>query len=170
MSFLRGIKKAIQKIRTTFWTIVCMKKIKEKGKNCQCNYKCHFSKSMILGDNCNFNGFFVEGSGKVTIGNNFHSGKNILAITQNHNYKGSRLPYDETYVVRDITIGNQVWLGSNVILLGGVTIGDGAIIQAGSVVCADIPELAIAGGHPATPFMYRDKAHYNELNTNKQYL
>ena len=49
------------------------------------------------------------------------------------------------------------------IVLGGVTIGEGAIIQAGSVVVKDIPPLAIAGGHPAVPFKYRDKEHYYRL-------
>ncbi len=49
------------------------------------------------------------------------------------------------------------------IVLGGVTIGEGAIIQAGSVFVKDIPPLAIAGGHPAVPFKYRDKEHYYRL-------
>ena len=50
-----------------------------------------------------------------------------------------------------------------VIVLGGVTIGEGAIIQAGSVVVNDIPKYAIAGGHPAKVFAARDIAHYEEL-------
>lgn len=48
-------------------------------------------------------------------------------------------------------------------ILGGVTIGEGAIIQAGSVVIFDIPSLAIAGGNPAKPFKYRDKKEYENL-------
>lgn len=48
-------------------------------------------------------------------------------------------------------------------ILGGVTIGEGAVIQAGSVVCKDVPPLAIAGGHPAIPFKFRDKEHYYKL-------
>jgi acetyltransferase-like isoleucine patch superfamily enzyme len=48
-------------------------------------------------------------------------------------------------------------------VLGGVTIGEGAIIQAGSVVVSDIPSLAIAGGHPARVFKNRDGAHYERL-------
>ena len=46
--------------------------------------------------------------------------------------------------------------------LGNTTIGEGSIIQAGSVVVNDIPPLSIAGGHPATVFSKRDEAHYNE--------
>ncbi len=54
-------------------------------------------------------------------------------------------------------------LGSRVIVLGKVTIGEGAIIQAGSVVCRDIPDYAVAGGHPATVFKYRDINHYTKM-------
>ena len=47
--------------------------------------------------------------------------------------------------------------------LGGVHIGEGAIIQAGSVVVSDIPPYAIAGGHPAKVFKYRDIDHFEYL-------
>lgn len=49
-----------------------------------------------------------------------------------------------------ITIGNNVWVGFNVIILKGVTIGEGAIVAAGSVVTKDVPDFAIVGGNPAT--------------------
>lgn len=87
-----------------------------------------------------------------------------LMITQNHNYdKGNAIPYDSTYIFRDIQIKDNVWLGDHVMILGGVTIGEGAVIQAGSVVVNDIPECAVAGGHPAKVFRYRDKEHYWKL-------
>lgn len=116
-----------------------------------------------LGNNVCFNGMAMYGNGKITIGNNFHSGLNCQIITSSHNYEGDALPYDNTFVDKDVIIGDNVWLGNNTIILGGATIGEGAIIQAGSVVVKDIPPLAIAGGHPATPFKYRDKKHYNKL-------
>ena len=52
---------------------------------------------------------------------------------------------------------------------GGAKIGEGAIIQAGSGVVKDIPPLAIAGGHPAVPFKYRDREHYEELKSEKRF-
>ena len=79
------------------------------------------------------------------------------------------LPYDTSYIDKDVTIGDCVWLGNNTIILGGVTIGEGAIIQAGSVVCKDIPPLAIAGGHPATVFKYRNKDHYKKLKSENKF-
>ena len=106
----------------------------------------------------------ITGGGKITIGNNFHSGPECLMISQNHNFdSGTKIPYDDSYVYKDVTIEDQVWFGSRVIVLGGVTIGEGAIIQAGSVVVKDIPKYAIAGGHPCKVFKYRDVEHYEKL-------
>lgn len=48
-----------------------------------------------------------------------------------------------------INIGNDVWIGANVVVLDGVTVGNGAIIAAGSVVVKDVPPYAIVGGNPA---------------------
>ena len=49
----------------------------------------------------------------------------------------------------DTTVGHDVWLGYRPLIMPGVTIGHGAVIAAGSVVTADIPAYAIAGGNPA---------------------
>ena len=73
------------------------------------------------------------------------------------------IPYDDTVISKDVVIEDNVWLGNRVIVLPGVTIGEGAIIQAGSVVVKDIPKCAIAGGHPANVFSSRDKDHYEKL-------
>ncbi len=112
----------------------------------------------------------INGKGKISIGDNFHSGRSCKIITSYHNYNGSKIPYDETYVHRDVIIEDNVWLGDDVIILGGVTIGEGAIIQAGSVVAKTIPKLAIAGGHPAVPFKYRDEEHYYRLKNERKFL
>lgn len=50
---------------------------------------------------------------------------------------------------RGITIGNDVWIGMNTIILNGVTIGNGVTVAAGSVVTADIPDYCVAAGVPA---------------------
>ena len=116
-----------------------------------------------LGQNVNFNGMRITGRGAVTIGNNFHSGEECAIISELHNYEGEAIPYDATYLAKDVTIEDNVWLGYRVIVLGGVTIGEGAIIQAGSVVVRSIPACAIAGGHPAAVFASRDRDHYEAL-------
>ena len=123
----------------------------------------HLTPQTILGKNPNFNGLEVSGKGKVVFGDNFHSGKGCMIITQYHNYEGEEIPYDSTCITKDVMIGDNVWLGNRVIILGGVNIGEGAIIQAGAVVVKDVPPCAIAGGNPATVFKYRDKEHYFDL-------
>lgn len=122
------------------------------------------SRNTILLKNPNFNGLKILGTGKVIFGDNFHSGTDCQIITSYHNYdNGDSLPYDNTNITKDVTIENNVWLGNNVILLAGITLGEGSIIQAGAVVVTDIPKFAIAGGNPAKVFKYRDINHYNKL-------
>ena len=127
------------------------------------------SKKTFLGKNIHFNGMKIGGCGTVKIGDNFHSGTECSIITQNHNYEGEMLPYDKTFICKDVYIEDNVWLGNRVIILGGVTIGEGAIIQAGSVVVNSIPKYAIAGGAPAKVFSQRDIEHYMLLKDKKRF-
>lgn len=139
-------------------------------KNLTVNHFSSVTKKTYLGSNVNFNGLKVLGGGQVTIGNNFHSGFGCLLMTTIHNYEGEKIPYDETVIHKNIIIEDNVWLGINVILLPGVTIGEGAIIQAGSIVTSNIPACAIAGGHPAKVFKYRNKDHYYKLKREKKFF
>ena len=92
-------------------------------------------------------------------------------VSQNHNYDhGKAIPYDDTYIAKDIVIEDNVWLGDRVIVLGGTVIEEGAIIQAGSVVIGTIPKYSIAGGHPAIVFKTRDIPHYLELKRDGKYM
>ena len=140
------------------------------GEGCKCNFPCKFSAETKIGKYCHFNGMKISGNGKVEIGSHFHSGKNIRILTTFHNWNGTALPYDETVYSKDVVIEDNVWLGEGVMILGGVTIGEGAIIQAGSVVCKSVPPLALAGGHPAVAFKYRDKAHYEKLKAEGKFI
>lgn len=133
------------------------------GENLYIGGKSFVTSKTILKDNVSFNGMSMFGSGSIEIGKYFHSGPGCQIITSFHNYEGDEIPYDNTFIDKDVVIGDCVWLGNNVIILGGVTIGEGAIIQAGSVVCKDVPPYAIAGGHPAEPFKYRNIEHYKLL-------
>lgn len=54
-----------------------------------------------------------------------------------------------------VTIGNDVWIGTRVIIMGGVKIGNGAVIGAGAIVTKDVPDYAIAVGVPAKVVKYR---------------
>jgi len=127
------------------------------------NGKTIVTRNTTLGRNVNFNGMTIRGGGKVLIGDNFHSGVECNIITSFHNYEGKKVPYDETTIEKDVVIEDNVWLGNNVTVLGGVKIGEGSIIQAGSVVVSNIPKFSIAGGHPARVFGKRDVEHYEKL-------
>ena len=135
------------------------------GKNLFIGGPCQFNRCVHVGDNVSFNGMYINGSGKVTIGNHFHSGIQCMIISQNHNYEGEAIPYDNTYVYKNITIKDNVWFGNRVIVTGNVTVGEGAIIAAGSVVCKDVPDCAIVGGNPAKVIKYRDIEHYKKLKS-----
>lgn len=129
----------------------------------------YISKHTTLGKNVSFNGMKIGGRGNVKIGDNFHSGKGCKILTQIHNYEGEALPYDDKIIAKDTEIGDNVWFGDDVTVLGGVNIGNGSIIQAGSVVVCDIPDYAIAGGHPARVFKYRNVDHYLYLLDKKKF-
>lgn len=131
--------------------------------------KTYVTRKTYLGDHVCFNGMAMSGNGKIKIGNYFHSGPGCQIITSFHNYEGEKIPYDDTFLDKDVIIGDCVWIGNNVIILGGVEIGEGAIIQAGSIVCKNIPPYAIAGGHPAVAFKYRDREHYEQLRKEKKF-
>ena len=149
--------------RQRFFTKIVKKQVARFGSDLKVNEMCRLNKHVSLKNNVNLNGMEVQGNGKVVIGNNFHSGKDILLITQNHNWKNAKsIPYDDEYILTNIIIEDNVWIGSRVTIIGNTTIGEGSIIQAGSVVVNDIPPLSIAGGHPATVFSKRNKEHYDK--------
>jgi len=162
--------KIIKKISTLFFTFLVKKKVKSYKLPLTVNSLSFVSKETILGKNVNFNGIKISGCGTVSIGDNFHSGKDCLIISQNHNFNhGKKIPYDKSYICKNIIIENNVWLGDRVIILGGSRIREGAIIQAGSVVVSNIPKYAIAGGHPAKVFSQRNIEHYNRLKEEEKF-
>lgn len=92
-----------------------------------------------------------------------------MIISANHNYEGSEIPYDSKYITKEIDIGDFVWFGNRVTVIGNVKIGEGAIIGACSVVTSDVPPLAIVGGNPAKVIKYRDKEHFYKLKSEGKY-
>ena len=155
----------IKKVLSFFFTQLALFKIGTYKSKPKINFYSRFTKNTFLGENCHFNGMIIRGNGKVTIGNNFHSGKDILIITSYHKYENANaIPYDTHEMInKDVVIEDNVWIGDRVTILGGVTIGEGAIIQASAVVVKDISKFGIAGGNPAEIFKFRDQKSYNIL-------
>lgn len=50
---------------------------------------------------------------------------------------------------KPVTIGDDVWIGTRAVILKGVSIGNGAVVAAGSIVCSDVPARSVVGGNPA---------------------
>ena len=74
----------------------------------------------------------------------------VVIYSQNHNYTDLNSNIiTQGYNTKSVNIGNNVWIAANAIILPGVTIGEGAIVAAGSVVTNDVASFAIVGGNPA---------------------
>ena len=154
------------KILTIIFTFLVKIKAKEKKGFIKANGFTRLNNNTFLGNNVHFNGLEILGDGKVVIGDNFHSGKGTMFLTDIHDYNGLKLPYDDNIIKKEIIIGNNVWIGARVTIIGNCRIGDGAIIQAGSVVVSNVDNLAIVGGSPAKQFSKRNEKHYNSLLKN----
>ncbi len=90
---------------------------------------------------------------------------NFFSLNKGHRWKSgstfaSEQLFNENRYVEEhpglaVEIGNDVWIGDSVILIGGIHIGDGAVVLAGAVVTKDVPPYAIVGGVPAQIIKYR---------------
>jgi len=104
-----------------------------------------------IGNNCYVNiNFFVQASGRVTIGNDVLIGPGTYIISENHTFGNlKKLIRNQDIEKAPVLIGNNVWIGVGVIILPGVTIGDGCVIAAGAVVTKSFPKNSVIGGVPA---------------------
>jgi acetyltransferase-like isoleucine patch superfamily enzyme len=120
------------------------------GLNRACRFTAAANASIIIGDDCGFSGVVIAAETSVVLGDRVMCGANVTitdsdrhpldAIARANGGAGAHSP---------VTIGDDVWLGLNVVVLKGVTIGNGAVIAANSVVTSDIPPYTVAGGQPA---------------------
>lgn len=125
----------------------------------------NFATDIQIGEGTRINGNFTsKGKGKMCIGKYCAFGANISAIAANHNLNTLNLQVhlntflgirSEDASKKDIHVGNNVWIGDNVILLPGINIGDGAIIGAASVVTKNIDAYSINAGNPCKPLKNR---------------
>lgn len=106
-----------------------------------CGKNIHLGKNVFINAGCKF-----QDQGGIWIGDGTLIGHNTVLATLNH---GMMPEERHDLLPKPIHIGKNVWIGSNSTILPGVTIGDNAVIGAGSVVTKDIPENKIAVGSPA---------------------
>lgn len=146
-----------------------LKKIFGKmGKDAVVNapFWCDYGYHTTVGDYffANHNCQILDG-GKVTFGDHVFIAPNCLFTTAEHALDVEQRN-EGLEVALPITVGNNVWIGAGVIVLGGVTIGDNTVIGAGSVVTRDIPSNVIAVGTPCRvlrPITEEDKTKYRRI-------
>ena len=93
------------------------------------------------------------------IGNNVMMGPDVVFISENHNFEDAERPLQEQGKIAcsDIEVGDNVWIGTRVIVLPGKKIGKCAIVGAGAVVTKDVPDYAIVAGNPAKIIRFRNR-------------
>ncbi len=123
---------------------------KHVGKNVwiEPDFHCEFGKNISIGDNVYINfGCIILDCAEVSIGDNTLIGPNAGIYAANHS-----IHYEERIaggcIGKPIHIGKNVWLGGDVKIVPGVSIGDNSIIGTGSVVTKNIPSNVIAVGNP----------------------
>jgi acetyltransferase-like isoleucine patch superfamily enzyme len=88
--------------------------------------------------------------GPVNIGNDVRLAQNVVLSGLNHNYEEIDSPIHAQGVsTKPITIEDESWLGANVVVLPGVTIGKHSIVAAGSIVTKRVPPYSVVAGNPA---------------------
>ena len=109
--------------------------------------------SIFIGDRVSFNDNVMvnaDNGGKIIIGNGCMFGPNTVLRASNHIFSSTdKFFRDQGYDASIISIGDNVWLGSNVVVLPNVSIGDNVVIGAGSIVTKDIPSCCVAFCVPA---------------------
>ena len=100
---------------------------------------------------------FLGGQGGIDIGRNVIIGPGVKIFSENHTFSDINIPIKNQGTSRKgVIIKDNCWIGANVTILDGVTIGCGSVVAAGAVVSKSIPENVVAGGIPAKIIKIRD--------------
>jgi len=105
---------------------------------------------IVLGERVAMNfGCYLDGSGGIHIGARTILGPNVMIVSSSHRIDAEKRIQESGKDYGAVDIGADVWIGGNVCIMHGLTIGNRAVIGAGSVVTRDVPAGAIVGGNPA---------------------
>ncbi len=123
---------------------------KNKSKNINIQIGASFSKDTILGNNSGI-GERALITRNVVIGNDVMMGPDVKIYTVNHEFSNTKIPMNKQGFrnSRRVVIEDDVWIGANVIILPGVTIGKGSVLGAGCVISKDVEPYSIMVGNPA---------------------
>lgn len=114
---------------------------------------------------------YLETEAGLTIGRYVHIGRGLTIVTTNHNYRSTQsIPYDDVYIYKPVIIEDFVWIGAEVCIVPGVTVGEGAIVGMGAVVTEDVPACSVVGGNPARILGYRDQQVFEKLKEQRRFF
>lgn len=127
--------------------------LKKMGKNVFIDTKVYFrypfkvslGNDVSINRGCEFYPSFYHKKANIILGNNIRIGPGVKFLAAGHDTTKLNLPD----TANKIEIKNNVWIGANCSILQGVTIEEGAVIAAGSVVTKEVPPFKIYGGAPA---------------------
>lgn len=129
---------------------ILSKLLKNVGENVliEPDFRCEYGSNISIGDNVYINfGCIILDCAEIKIGNNVLLGPNVGLYAANHALNIERRVAGDCYS-KPIIIADNVWIGGDVKIVPGVTIGKGAVVGTGSIVTKDVPENAVAGGNP----------------------
>lgn len=122
----------------------------DRGVTLLCNGQPSSQPKILIGTDTYINRHsFIDAITSVKIGKECAIGPNCYITDHDHGLRLELAPLQQPMVSQSTRIGDRVWLGANVTVLKGVTIGDDVVIGAGSIVTKDIPSCTIAVGAPA---------------------
>jgi maltose O-acetyltransferase len=135
------------------------------GPDVKTRFNILFPQNLSIGANTVINGdLYINALGRVSIGKYCHLAKGLTILSSNHNWDSENsIPYDNVNLLKPVVIKDFVWCGANVTIIPGVTIGEGVVVAAGTVVTKDVPDCAIVGGNPHSIIKYRDVDKFNRL-------
>ena len=164
MKFLSFFLSFIVKIFNRISCVIMRSRFRECGSGCLFfSVNSHFSyatislgKDVYIGPNANFS----SAEETITIGDKVMFGPDVMIIGEDHNISQlgkymhdvkEKLPQNDAPIV----ICDDVWVGARSIILKGVTLGEGCVVAAGSIVTKSVPPYAIVKGSPAVVYKYR---------------
>lgn len=178
VKILWSVFSIIEKTYWFAWRNVQKQKLLACGKNVFISRHCHLTNETIsigndvyIGQGCRFQSTLS----KITIGNHVMFGPNVSIHGGNHRTDligvymkdislNDKLPEND----QDVIISDDVWVGANAIILKGVTIGEGSIVGAGSIVTTDVPPYTIiVGSKPQKTFQRWDS---NKIEQHKKII